>query len=558
MRAGYIALLCAPILLAAPPSTVRAQPVVRVRAESRIELRVERAPGEVRVTGVLRDDRGEPLTDQSVEVRVSDAAGRTVAREVTRTGVSGQLSARFPVDPTASRLSATFSGDERYRGVDVAQQLDLGRAHVRLGLARDDGQRLDRLDLDLESHELRVRAESAEGGDGLSVTLRSEVGDLLATGTTGADGTAVLRVRSERLGPPAADRLIVATDGDERRARAQTEVLVVRYRDATLSLEATPSRLEPGAALRMEGRLYDRAGPLPRRAVGLFAERRHEPPLLLDTVLTDREGRFAREVTLGEGSSGTVGVRARFTSDAPWRPSAESETAPITLTPPSAAPWPWLLVPMALCALAIFWVSRRSAPEPTRASITAVPPPAPPGIEAAERRGARGAAFRDVGGRVLDSDSGTAIAAAVVTLRLGDSTRETRSDAAGAFSFSQLAEGEHRLSVDAPGYESRDAVVPIPHGGGWLDARVRLRSLRELAVRHYASVAERLAPGRRWWALWTPRELLERARRDARAEATSLTEAVERAAYAAPHPSPEDVQEIGRRSESVSRSLDAR
>ena len=52
-----------------------AQPRVRVRAESRIELRTERpdAPGSVLLQGVLRDDLGAPLPGREVELQVRAA-----------------------------------------------------------------------------------------------------------------------------------------------------------------------------------------------------------------------------------------------------------------------------------------------------------------------------------------------------------------------------------------------------------------------------------------------------------------------------------------------------
>jgi len=546
VRAALTALIC---LTATPALPAAAQPTVRVRAESRIELRVERRPAEVQVTGVLRDDRGEPLPDQPVEIRLEPDEGGSRS-ERGRTDALGRLAATFPVETGRYDIRASYAGDARYQRIDVAQELDLERAHVQLGLSRADGERVDRLDLDRPVHRLQVRARSAEGGAGLEVTLASELGDRLAGGTTGDDGTVVLEVESARLGPPAAGRLVVTSERDDRRSRAQTEVMVVRFRAASLTLDATPTHLELGAPLRIEGRLTDSGGALPRRAVGLFAGDRH-----LDTVLTDAEGRFARELQL-DGLSGTVAVRARFTSDAPWRPSAESPAISVTLAAPSSAPWPWLLLPMAICAAAIFWISRRSAPEPTRASTRTVPPPPPPGIRAGAGE-VRGATHRAVGGRVLDADSGAAIPGARITIEAAGEAHEARADASGAFTFSDLADGEHRLQVSAPGYEERDAVIQVPHGGRWLDTRVRLRSLREVAVRHYREVAERLAPGRRWWALWTPRELLDRAQRSARREAATLTEAVERAAYAAPHPSPEDVTEIGQRARSVAQALDA-
>src|SRR5687768_12266792 len=52
------------------PAAAAAQPVVRVRAESRIELRTVHEGSMTRVDGVLRDDLGNGLAGQIVVLRV--------------------------------------------------------------------------------------------------------------------------------------------------------------------------------------------------------------------------------------------------------------------------------------------------------------------------------------------------------------------------------------------------------------------------------------------------------------------------------------------------------
>src|SRR5690606_2254186 len=117
---------------------------------------------------------------------------------------------------------------------------------------------------------------------------------------TGADGRVSLAAASEALGPPATGRLVVHTPGDARRAEAQTEVLVVRYRPILLDLDASPTTVRTGETVSLRGRLHDRSGPLPRRAVGLFDGEAH-----LATVLTDDDGRFARALEV-ERDAGTL------------------------------------------------------------------------------------------------------------------------------------------------------------------------------------------------------------------------------------------------------------
>jgi hypothetical protein len=476
-----------------------------------------------------------------VDVRVAEPDAASRGRERARTDEHGHFTTSFPLEPGSYRVEAHFEGEDRYRRMDVSQTWDLNRAHVRLSMSVPGGGRLDLLDLDEPEHAITVRAQSEEGGEGLEVALTNEVGERLAAATTGPDGTVTLVIESAALGAPATGRLVVATPGDARRGRAQTEVLVVRYRPTHLTLEASPRRARAGEPIRVEVELEDSAGPLGREAVGLFAGERH-----LETVLTDERGRIVRELSLEAEDEGPVPLSARFSSDAPWRPAARSESVPIEIELRGATPWEWLLLPMGICAVLVWWVQRRATSVPI--ATTREPALAPPGIVASGAR-TRTEDRRDVAGQVLDADEGHALIGATVTL--GDRTTSTNVD--GRFAFPDVADGEHGLDVDAAGYETRRAAVRVPHRGPWSSATVRLRSFRQLAVIAYRPVAEALVPAPRWWAFWTPRELIERARREQREEVEQITEALERAAYDAPLPTVDDVEAIDERADRLGR-----
>ena len=520
--------------LAAP--TAQAQPVVRVRAETRIELRVERSPDRVTFEGTLWDDRGDPLPGRPVDVRVAELDGLARGHQGARTDSRGHFTTTFPLEPGTYRVEAHFEGEDRYHRVDVVQTLDLSRAHVRLSMSVPNGGRLDLLNLDERDHSIAVSAQSEEGGAGLSVELSNEVGERLAVGTTGADGSCTLTIESASLGAPATGRLVVHTPGDARRAAAQTEVLVVRYRPTRLTLDASPRRARADEPVHVEVELSDSAGPLGREAVGLFAGEDH-----LETVLTDERGRIERDVSLGAEDGEPVILSARFLSDAPWRPASRSEPIAIEIEVRGATPWEWLLLPMGICAALVWWVQRRASSVP--AARTREPArPAPPGIVASGAK-ARLEDRRDVSGQVLDADEGHALAGGTVTL--GELSAST--DVDGRFTFVDVPDGEHGLRVNAEGYETRDAAVRVPHRGPWSSATVRLRSFRQLAIIAYRPVAEALVPSPRWWAFWTPRELLERARREQRAQVEEITDAIELAAYDAKLPTLDDVDAIDER-----------
>ncbi len=540
--------LLAALAVCALPSVALAQPTVRVRAEARIELRVDRTPGRVTVGGTLRDDLGQPLPDRSVEVRVLEPAGQSRAHAIARTDANGSLGASFSLDPGAYRVIARWDGDEGHQQVEVAQMLDLSRAHVRLAVAMPDG---GHLDLDAPRHTVDVRASSTEGGRDLRVELRDELDHRLAEGVTDAAGHVRFTLDSSALGPPAAGRFVVCTPGDARRAPAQTEVPVVRFRPIELTLTVDPQELDDDRPTTIAGRLYDSAAPLPRRAIGIFRGDAH-----VTTVLTDDEGRFSRDLRLTSDDGSPIELTARYESDAPWRPSARSARVVIAVREQASTPWPWLLASMIASAIVVFFFSRRPRRVATPA-IDAAPAPAPPGVAPARASGI-GPAQRDVGGVVLDADEGHPIASARVILSSSEQTIELETDAEGRFAIDRVDGDAWTIVVRAAGYEDGEGAMRLPHRGQWSAMSVRLRSLRQAALIRYRPVAEALAPQRKWWAFWTPRELLDRADVSARAEVEPLTTAVERAAYGEETPTAADVGAIGTHAERATRAIDAR
>lgn len=518
----------------------RAQPVVHVRAETRIELEVGYPGGRsaVGVGATLRDDQGNRLAGREVSVVVTQG-GQTIGRWRGATDDRGHVAPSFPLSGgSIYGVEATFAGDELHEDVSVFQELDFARQHVRLTIGPVAEGSLGRLDLDQPEHRVRVTARSGAsgGGSGLRVTVSSEIAEL-ANGMTGSNGEAVLTLRSEGLGAPAAGRLIVRTSGDAERAPAQTEMLVVRYRETHLTLETNSGSGEE--RVRVRGVLSTSGGPLPRKAIGIFADDQH-----LETVLTGEDGSF--EGLLDLGDDGAVSLQARFESDAPWRPEARSEPVSIRLAARSSTPFFWLLAPVLLCGVVLLILARRGARsvrETGRDSLA----PAAPGIVSA-RRGGRDAVDTTVDGAVFDADEATPLGALIELRGTAGGLITAESDAEGAFRIEAVPAGRWTVKASVPGYEPREAQLVIPHRGEHRGIEVRLRSLRHLALRRYRPLAAALAPGRGWWGFWTPRELAGRANARLRGDVDGVTRAVEEAAYAAPHPAASDVDEIARRS----------
>lgn len=211
-----------------------AQPMVVVRAEARIELRAAHEDGTIAVHGTLVDDLGEPMARRSVVVGIHQPDGRTLRTARRTTDAEGAFSLTVAGEPTRYTLTASYEGDDYHPRLSVERQADLSRSPTRLRLDVGDG----RIDLDADSHAIGIDARGPHGGGGLPIAILDELGRELAEGVTDGEGHLDLRLPSRALGEPGAGRIVARTAGDARRAEARVEAPIVRYRRATLTLEA--------------------------------------------------------------------------------------------------------------------------------------------------------------------------------------------------------------------------------------------------------------------------------------------------------------------------------
>ena len=546
-----------PLVWLLVPPIAAAQPTVTVRSTSRIELRTQRHDDHVVIEGALRDDLGAPLAESSVVFRaIPDDPQAAPVREALRTDEHGRFEAHLPLTTGGHLLRATFTGDSLHDHVEVERRLDLDRADVRLRVGVPAS---GHIDLDEESHEIVVVADSNEGGDGLGVSLLDELDRTLARGRTGEDGRVVLEISSAEIGPPGAGRIKARSLGDARRAEAQTEVPIVRFRSTSIELSASRDSARPGDDVRLSGTLSDSRGPIDGRAVGVFVratELEGATEEHLATVLTDRRGTFVVDATLDASDQGVLEIVARYESDSPGRASSESAPVRIEVASAQPTPWPWLLLPLAISCAALLLIARRAPKRPEKS--VALPTEKPIGVEAGRRKTLL-ADRDDVGGVVLDHRDDTPIAHARAVLSDGHGrvVRETVTDAEGAFGLERAGPGTYTLSLTAEGYARSTTRITVPHRGEWSAATVRLESLRSRALSPYRPVAAELLPSPRLWAIWTQREVLDQARAKGRANEAleTLSSDVERAYYGAATPTEEDVERIERDADGALRSL---
>jgi hypothetical protein len=550
-RRSLLALLTALLPLLCAPASLSAEPLVRVRAESRIELGVAHQEVGMLISGALRDELGRPLSARLLALEAF-ADGR--AGEPWRTQVSTDEAGRFFLELGDAdhdyRLLATFSGDATHRGVRVERRVERARADVRLELRLPSG---NILDLDAEELAIEALAESDAGGEGIAMRLSDETGRILTSGVTDDEGRLSLRIPSDRFAMPGPGLLRLESARDGRRAEAQTEARVVRRRAVYVELVPLRASFEAGGSLRIRGSVRTRVAPRAGVPLGLYASDRH-----LETVISKEDGTFQAELWI-DAAPGPLEIRARAEADATGAYPAAEKRLQLRIEPARPIPVTWLAA-TALATASLLWLATRArglkllrdrdpdeGPAPLRSSV----------------RPARAQGRRDrlrVNGRALDARNDAPLPAASVSIVHEDpSGRCTlRADEHGRFGSPVLPAGRARVLVEAEGYISTQTDIELPHRGEWTSFVVRLESLRDRALSPFRRLAMHALPSSRAWGIWTNREAREwlsqrtPAQRD---QLTELTQEVERACYARETPSESAVAEIERVAHSIEAEL---
>lgn len=547
MRASLLAF----VVLTSGSGVALAEPWVQVTASTRLELHSARRADGVRVRGLLLDDLDAPVADARVELRVRgvDDASFELHRTLT-TAQDGAFRIELPLHAGRFELRAHFVGEGLYSSATAEHEIDLARADVRLTFVEPDPRRVD---LDQDSAPIAVRASSARGGAGLAMVIEDDLGRELARGETDAAGFLRVEVPTSLLGPVGMGKLVAHTRADGQRGAGQAEVALLRARRTQLELLA--ERSTDGTQLSLKGTLATRAGPLGDKAIGIFDHDVH-----VVTILTDARGHFAHGplslLALDGAAQEALHLQARFDSDAPWYLASESETLVVpTVRANGPSPW-WLALPIALCGLLTWWLSRGTGERHVRETL----PPAPGtrvGIETGA--GVRGRASQHhVGGRAVSADHGRPLPDAQVELIAQDAVtvHTLRPDADGRFRSGELGTGPWTLRVVAPGHAPVAQQLTVPHRGEWSAVTARLQNLRSEALRAFEPIAQHELGTHDGVELVTPREVVAYAEGRGRATGAlrALVAKVEHIAFGPTVPQGVDVEAVA----DAARELEAR
>lgn len=522
---------------------------VEVRARTHVELAADSHPDALRVRGRLLDERNEPVPSVTVLLEVQGTTATSSERQRATTDDEGGFSASFAPIPREqpTTIVASFDGEDMFEPTRLEALIDETRSPVSLRVVTPADGRIDHA---AASVEIVIDASSPAGARGLTIELATLANSVVATGSTGPDGRAVLRVAPARIGPPSSSRLQIRTAGDASRSPARLEWTVVLAAPTSIAWTAAPERVDQ--AWRLRGQLTSEGRPIAGAAVGVFAAApidqaaADEAPHLVG-AWTDVEGEFS--VDLADSAfdgRDAMSVVARFDSSvAHQRPST---TSPLELRRPGdGRPLELILAAaFSVLAIALAWVTLRRATSPLRAAADRT---RPAGVERAR---ASKAPSMTVTGRVIDARDGDPIAEATITV---GASASVRSESDGSFTI----EGDrqtHELRAHAEGYFDLVDRIALPHRGELEGATIRLRSTRDEAALVPRPIADRVLPNAETFATTTDRELVHEIAEAAPAT-VALVDELEQGVYGPTPPTAADVEALAARADAIARDLDA-
>jgi hypothetical protein len=472
---------------------------IKVRGSAKLVAHASRDAGDLVLSGALSDDAGQPLSFQTIAIRVSResdpkdakvAEGLRAARGCERVGgpapVAYGVRVAGPTDapdvlvvtddtgrfcfkarlvPDRHRAHLSWRGKDLVDGADIDLAFDLSRQA--LVLRFDPKPRV--LSLDEPSQTLVAAAlvdddAQARAAPGLPLTLATERGEL-GKETTDSSGRVRFIVDSSKLGPPGPGELRVsfAGNGDTAFSTTTTEIerrvkVVLRVPSAEKN-EMKPLVPEDGIPITVD--VSSSAGPVSEGGV--------EARIGEVVVGAAPVERGIARLTLTFTAQGNDAlVRLRYVPSAPWYEALGETTVRVPIRGPGILSKAPLLV-AGLAVVAFFLVGRFSSRQKKPEAEPKKPPEerdAIPHVEVvrAAPKGARGWK-----GRVVDAHEGDALPNARVWIERGSFEgkrvlESVATDARGEFVLKGDYEivGDEQLSAEAPLHARLVQTIPQP------------------------------------------------------------------------------------------------
>jgi hypothetical protein len=471
-----------------------AGPRVQVRGSSRIELHAVGPSRALRVSGVLRDEVGTPISNAAIALSAIATANTSLDWMDVRPCHGGgpstpELHAEHPVQADdygafcvegvlgvrQATIRAVFGGDALHEGTRAEVRWDAGLQTAAVAFAP----RPDRLDLDAPRIMVfgRLIVPAGVSAAQREVMLDDGAGKVLGTAKTEQDGTMHFDLASASVDGPGVGRLRLRFGGSDELTAAEETVAVVRSSRVRLQVDGSALHGDPIRGVEMVVRATTGRGVVDGGTVEVSWG---NAAVGVGRVVGGK-ARVVATFTPTRDMSQTE-LTLRYAPEAPFYEAGPS--VPVLLTIARPRVW-WRVFPVMTAAFVLAWLLRGWR-RPSRRADVAVDPPRRVGEPSLEVVGAARARSTWTG-RVVDAHDGKGIAGARVrviapSFRDLDVLAEVTTSADGTFSFEvQSAEHELQLRVDAPFHA--EITRPLPPASELLVAMVsRKRALLDRLV----------------------------------------------------------------------------
>jgi hypothetical protein len=518
---ALIGLLAGAVVL---PATVRAAPVVQVKARTDVKLLplTHHEDGVVVRGELLEQITGRPVPSAWVTLTMNQRTRQA------RTDENGVFELTFDGDQNRYDISATFQDTEQYAGSKAELSgVDVQKQNLSIEM------RVETTAQNQEMLELTIEAKTAQGvGAPISADLHVGQDDddlrYLAEVSTDTRGIATYSLERAALGGLGRKRLVVKFLGDRayNPAQSQADVVLSTNTRTTFMLRSNSIAFED--EVEANGRVVDERGEgIARVSVALKAGGRR-----IASALTDEGGEYHFEVEGAELGAGSFGIQAVFEPTKEWYRESRSAVVQVTVAEPQPVPVRHTLAAFGATAMVMLafiglrtrpwqgWLERvrRRDSEDDREPDATDADAEPPKGGLVESRTSIVSNLRrphvfEFSGVVRDAVTNRRIRDALIMLAHEQMHQHRQeSDDRGRFQFQELFAGTWQVEVGAPGYVTEKFAITVPHRGEYLGARVDLVSVRERIFTMYREVAEPLLPDRSKWGIWTPRQIVDHVR----------------------------------------------
>ena len=495
-------------------TTLNAAPQVEIKAKSALSLtKVKTRDNGIEIWGQLVDKlTNEGLGGQNVTVTIDGQV------ETAMTQPDGSFRVVMPPEsPGPVKVQLGYGGT---RSLDRADQLtvttDPSKQQIELTITK----------ITDEPNGARLRIQ-ANGEDGpvdklpIALAIAPQMTDAFRNLKPAVSNSDVALTRKS-AGGPGMYRLRATYQGDDHDQPASKEVLIELASSTATAMTLSTKKLAYENDLVVKGTVMDDDNrPVAAATVTLTSGDRR-----LAQGATNDDGTYRFGVEASVLGSGEIALQVQTDPGRSFVKPSRSEPQIVAVAKPAPVPVSYTIAAFLATGLAAaaFFVARKKPWQRLRrvAPLVEGNPddvaidvnndgglvPAKPGVVATLRR----AQDDGFSGIVRDNVRGRPIVDAVVRLVLGDTAREVRSAADGAFAVENLGGGDWHAEVAAPGHVTERFTVSIPHRGELRGVRVDLVPVRERVFQLYRRAAEPVLPEARLWGIWTPRQIVDHVR----------------------------------------------